>query len=111
ELLEYLQRLGNFAPIFATVNALLSNDMFRKAFATPEEVRRALSAGRTDNLSVILDRAVARNEIDPDKLIPPVKTLLRDLLRHHVMMHRVAPPEQLRIAWVDSIFLPLVRRA
>lgn len=111
ELLEYLQRLGQFAPIFATINALLSNDMFRKAFATPEEVRRALSAGRTDNLSVILDRAVARNEIDPDKLIPPVKTVVRDLLRHHVMMHRVAPSEQLCAAWVDSIFLPLVRRS
>lgn len=110
ELLEYLQRLGSFAPIFTTINALLSNEMFRKAFATPEEVRRALSAGRTDYLSVILDRAVARNEIDPDKLTPPIKTLVRDLLRQHVMMHRAAPPEQLLVAWVDSIFLPLVRR-
>jgi len=111
ELLAYLQRLGDLAPIFTTVNGLLANEMFRKAFATPEEVRRALSAGRTDNLTVILDRAVARGEIDPDKLIPPVRTLVRDLLRHHVMMHRAAPPEQLRLAWVDCIFLPLVRRA
>lgn len=108
ELLEYLQRLGTLAPILATIVTLLGNEMFRKAYATPEEVRRVLTAGRTDNLAVILERAVARGEVDPDKLIPPVRTLLRDLMRQHVMMHRAAPSEQLCATWVDAIFLPLV---
>ena len=111
ELLEYLQRLGTLTPIMATIVTLLANEMFRKAYATPEDVRRALTAGRTDNLAVILERAVARGEVDPDKLIPPVRALIRDLMRQHVMMHRAAPSEQLFTAWVDAIFLPLVRCA
>ncbi len=111
ELLEYLNRLGVFAPIFATINALFENEAFRKKFASPAELRMALRAGRPDNLDLIYERAAVRGEIDPNKINPVIQTLLRDLLRHHVMMYRCAPPESLRIAWVDSVFLPLVRPA
>jgi len=111
ELLEYLNRLSVFAPIFSTVNALLENEAFRKKFASPAELRMALRAGQPDNLDLIYERAAIRGEIDPNKINPAIQTLLRDLLRHHVMMHRCAPPESLRIAWVDTVFLPLVRPA
>jgi len=111
ELLEYLKRLGSLAPIFSTVNALLENEAFRKKFASPADLRIALSAGQPDNLALIYERAAIRGEMDLNKLNPAIQTLLRDLLRHHVMMYRCAPPESLRVAWVDTVFLPLVRPA
>lgn len=111
ELLAYLNRLGVHAPIFSTVTALLENEAFRKKFASPAELRMALRAGQPDNLDLIYERAAVRGEIDPNKLNPAIRTLLRDLVRHHVMMYRSAPAESLCIAWVDTVFLPLVQPA
>jgi hypothetical protein len=58
---------------------------------------------------LLLERAVKRGEIDPARLTPPVVSLLNDLFRYYVIMNFSAPPPALRKAWVDTVFLPLVK--
>lgn len=109
ELLEFLERASDRATGIAATFTLFSSDYFREHKSSPYHLRTALAAGGVDALASILNRAVDRGEIDPEKLIPPVATLLGDLFRHHVFMTFAPPPLDLRTAWVDSIFLPLVR--
>lgn len=109
ELLEFLERASDRAAGIAAAFTMFSNEYFRESGSTPHDLRAALAAGGVDALAPILNRAVDRGEIDPDKLIPPVVTLLGVLFRHHVFMTFTPPPLDLRTAWVDAIFLPLVR--
>lgn len=109
ELLEYLELTSRRARGFVAVFTLFTSEHFQGTWPTLQDLRAELRAGLKDVLSSILERAAERGEIDRKKLIPPVATLLNDLSRHHVIMTFSPPPESLRTAWVDSIFLPLVR--
>jgi AcrR family transcriptional regulator len=109
ELLEFLQRASDRAAGIAAAFTLFSSEYFTASASTPKDLRTALIQGEAKPLSAILERAVARGEVDPKKLIAPVASLLSDLFRHHVIMNFSAPPPALRKAWVDSVFLPLVR--
>lgn len=109
ELLEFLDRASERTVGIAAMLALFSSPYFRETGSTPSDLRAALVSSERKVLPRILERAVARGEIDPEKLIPPVATLLSDLFRHYIVMTFSPPPPALRTAWVDSIFLPLVR--
>lgn len=109
ELLEYLERASDRATGIAAAFTLFSSEYLHEIRSTPQDLRAALAAGERDVVAPILERAVRRGEIDRKNLIPPVSTLLGDLFRHHAIMHFSAPPPQLQAAWVDAIFLPLVR--
>lgn len=109
ELLEFLEHASNRAKGIAAISTLFSSEYFREGPSTPQDLRVTLAEGDTKVLTPILERAVDRGEIDPEKLIPPVATLLGDLFRYHVIMTFSPPPPALRAAWVDSVFLPLVR--
>ncbi|MBR0646616.1 TetR/AcrR family transcriptional regulator [Plastoroseomonas hellenica] len=110
ELLEFLERASALAMATAAIFTLFTSEYFRETASTPQDLRALLTAGNRGTLAAILDRAVQRGEIAPAKLAPPVGTLLGDLFRHHAIMTFSAPPPELRAAWVDDIFLPLVRR-
>lgn len=73
-------------------------DLRQKAFG--EQPRGAMDE--------ILDRAVARGEIDPDRLTPRVRTVAFDLIRHELLMTLEPVQDATIIAIVDEIFLPLV---
>lgn len=60
---------------------------------------------------VILDRAIARGEIDPARLTPRVRTVAFDLIRHDMFLTLQPVPDAAIIAIVDEIFLPLVTPA
>lgn len=109
ELLEFLEKLSKRARGVAAVFTLFSSEYFHDAPSTPEDLRVALRKGDIEAFRPIIDRAVARKEIDRTKLIPPVASLLLDLFRHHALMTFAPPPPELREQWVDAIFLPLVR--
>lgn len=109
ELLEFLDRASDRATEIAAMFTLFSSAYFQETSSTPQDFQVALTAGNTGVLASILDRAVKRGEVDPEKLIPPIATLLSDLFRYHAIMTFSPPPLDLRTAWVDSIFLPLVR--
>ena len=61
-------------------------------------------------IRAILDRAIARGEVDPDRLTPRIVALPTDLTRHELLMTFVPPSDEVIRQIVDDIFLPLVRR-
>jgi AcrR family transcriptional regulator len=109
ELLEFLKRAADRSTGIAATFTLFLSEYFSETPATPQDLRASLVQGEGGPFAAILERAVARGEIDPKKLAPPVVSLLSDLFRHHVIMNFSAPPPALRKAWVDTVFLPLVR--
>lgn len=109
ELLEFLERASKRATGIAAVFTLFSSEYFTEAASAPNDLRAALIQGSGSMMSVILDRAVQRGDIAREKLVPPVDTLLGTLFREHVVMNFSAPPPDLRMAWIDRVFLPLVR--
>lgn len=109
ELLELLDHAADRAAAVAVGLALFASEYFQHTRSSPQQLRSQLLLGEANVLTPILDRAVARGEIDAAKLIPEVVTLLPDLFRHHVLMIWKAPPPATRVIWVDAIFLPLVR--
>lgn len=109
ELLEFLERASDRASGIAAIFTLFASEYFTESSSAPQDLRAALIQGEVQTLSAILERAVERGEVDPKRLIPPVTSLLSDLFRYHVIMNFSAPPPALRKAWVDTVFLPLVR--
>lgn len=110
ELLEYLEQLSRRARGIAVIFTLFSSEYFRDTESTPQDLRAALRAGGGNTLKAILNRAVERGEIPGETLSSPVADLLDVLFRHHVLMTFSPPPAALRKAWVDTVFLPLVKR-
>tara|TARA_R110001592_G_scaffold288090_6_gene557009 strand:+ start:3416 stop:3991 length:576 start_codon:yes stop_codon:yes gene_type:complete len=108
ELLEFLELASRHVTEISAVFTLFSSEYFKETQSTPQDLRIALIAGGKNTFAAILNRAIERGEIDPEKLAPPITTLLPDLLRHHAVMTFSPPPPSLRTAWVDLIFLPLV---
>lgn len=109
ELLELLERASRRAFGIAAAFTLISSEYLSESSSVPKDLQAALAQGETRHLAIILQRAVERGQIDAERLVPPVASLLGDLFRYHVVMHFAAPPEALRQAWVDQIFLPLVQ--
>ncbi len=59
-------------------------------------------------IEVILDRAVARGEVDAARLTPRVRSVAFDLFRHDLLVTLKPLTDADMIAIVDEIFLPLV---
>ena len=82
------------------------------SFSTLSERSRLVRAEFVNNhlMSTILDRGIARREIDPDRLTPRVFALPTDLVRHDLLMTLKPPSDDVIQEIVDDIFLPLVSR-
>jgi AcrR family transcriptional regulator len=61
-------------------------------------------------IHAILDRAIARGEVDPGRLTPRIVALPTDLVRHELLMTFAPPSDDVIRQIVDDVFLPLVRR-
>lgn len=73
------------------------------------DVRAQLLTGRVASMDVVLDRAAARGEIDPERLTPRVRRVALDLIRHDLLMTLKPLPDAEILAIVDEVLLPLVR--
>jgi hypothetical protein len=65
-------------------------------------------AGAPSEMELILERAVERGEIDPDRLSPRIRSLPVDIVRHDLIMNQEPVPDSTMVEIVDKIFLPLV---
>lgn len=108
ELIEMFDLAARRATAMAAAFTLFSTEYSRDKGRSPDDLRAILSDDDPDILALILERGVARGEIDAGKLTPPIASLLADLFRHHALMTWSAPDPALRAAWIDTIFLPLV---
>jgi AcrR family transcriptional regulator len=82
---------------------------FQETGTSPDELRRDMVGDRAMAIDTVLDRAVERGEIDPDRLTPRLRTLAFDLYRHEMLMTLQPVPEAVIEEIIDEVFLPLVR--
>jgi AcrR family transcriptional regulator len=109
--IEFLRRAnvtrGRIAPLFSVI----LGDYFAETGHSFADIRRELIGSRTrGGWDDILDRAVARGEIDPARLTPRARTVAFDLFRHELLMTLRPTTDDVIVAIVDEVFLPLVTR-
>jgi AcrR family transcriptional regulator len=91
----------------ALFTALLASH-FQDVGLTPAELRAEFLGDRVPAMKVILDRAVARGEVDPARLTPRVVAVPFDLFRHEAFMTLDQVPDRVLTEIVDEVFLPLI---
>ncbi|GHF66031.1 AcrR family transcriptional regulator [Amycolatopsis bartoniae] len=83
-----------------------------EAFRHPEVVellhQRLRQSPMSSTLQAIVDRAVARGELDPVELPARVTRVPLDLIRNETLLCRGPMPEQAVIDLVDEVYLPLL---
>ena len=85
----------------------MSEDM-EKAHSNFSAIKSQIGLHHRPPTEDILDRAVARGEIDPLRLTPRLASLPTDLARHEIMITLEPLSEAAILEIVDQIFLPLV---
>jgi AcrR family transcriptional regulator len=74
----------------------------------PADLRAEITNDRT--IRAVIQRAIERGEVDPDRLTPRIIALPTDLARHEMLMTLKPLPDEVIREIVEDIFLPLVRR-
>jgi AcrR family transcriptional regulator len=98
----------NRASMVALISAQLGT-FFDETGSSPADLRAELIAGRPSAMVEIVDRAVARGEVDPTRLTERVISAPFDLFRHDMVMTLRPLRDDALVAIVDEVFLPLVR--
>jgi AcrR family transcriptional regulator len=110
DLLALLRHMSAGVGEVTGVLSFLIANSFTEAGVSPAVLReRALAEVSISGTAQIIDRAVARGEIDPARLSPRIRSLPLDLVRHDVIMTQQPVPDATLVEIVDRIFLPLVR--
>jgi AcrR family transcriptional regulator len=96
-------------PMAALMSSMLGS-YYNQTGPTPAELREAFLSQRSSGSAVeqVINRAVERGEIDPDRLTPRIIDLPFDLFRNEMMMTLKPVPDHVLRQIVDDIFIPLV---
>jgi AcrR family transcriptional regulator len=108
DVLALLRQLSASASEIAGVLSFVLVDYFDATGLSPSDLRERAIAGTPSRMAAVIQRAVERGEIDPDRLSPRIASLPLDLVRHDLIMNRAPVPDDSLIEIVDRIFLPLV---
>lgn len=110
DLLAVLRHMTTQVGDLAGVLSFLIADSFNEFGMSPADLReRALAGTAKGGTALVIERAIARGEIDPARLSPRVRSLPVDLVRHDLIMTQAPVPDATVVEIVDRIFLPLVR--
>jgi AcrR family transcriptional regulator len=110
DLLALLRHMSAGVGEVTGVLSFLIANSFTEAGVSPAVLReRALAEVSISGTAQVIDRAIARGEIDPARLSPRIRSLPVDLVRHDVIMTQQPVPDATLVEIVDRIFLPLVR--
>src|SRR5664280_601278 len=110
DLLAVLRHLSTDVGDVAGVLSFLIADSFNEVKMSPAVLReRALAGTAMGGTALVIERAIARGEIDPARLSPRIRSLPVDLVRHDFIMTQAPVPDATVVEIVDRIFLPLVR--
>jgi AcrR family transcriptional regulator len=96
-------------PMAALMSSMLGS-YYNQTGPTPAELREAFLSQRNSGSAVeqVINRAIERGEIDPNRLTPRIIDLPFDLFRNEVMMTLKPVPDHVLRQIVDDIFIPLV---
>ncbi|WEG10507.1 TetR/AcrR family transcriptional regulator [Microbacterium horticulturae] len=105
-----MMRTSNAArSAIAPLMSVFMGAYFADSGRTFADVRQRAFGERTGtSVDTILERAIARGEVDPARLTPRVRTVAADLFRHDLLMTAAPLPDDAIVAIVDEVFLPLV---
>ncbi len=110
DLLALLRHLSeSVGQVTGVLSFLLANSFTEAGVPLAVLRERALAEVSVSGTAQIIDRAIARGEIDPARLSPRIRSLPVDLVRHDVIMTQQPVPDATLVEIVDRIFLPLVR--
>lgn len=109
DVLAVLRRISAGASEIAGVLTFLLADYFNATGRPPAEMRERAIASGGSIMAAIINRAVERGEIDPDRLTPHIASLPVDLVRNDLIMNLAPVPDDTLVEIVDRIFLPLVQ--
>lgn len=109
DLVELLRRANVArAPLIPLLNLQLAA-YYAETGTTFADLRREVFRERqTSSVDTILERGIARGEIDPARATPRIRSLPFDLFRHEVLMTLRPVPDAVIDEIVDEIFMPLV---
>ena len=108
DVLAVLRHVSARAGELAGVISFLIAGNFDETGMPAAAVRERELTGGPTAMEIVLDRAVARGEIDARRLSPRMASLPLDLVRHDVIMTRAPVPDDTLTEIVDRLFLPLV---
>ncbi len=111
DMLALLRQLSTSVGEIAGLVSFLISDYFDATGLSAADMRERVLAGTPSAMTAIIQHAVERGEIDPERLSPRIISLPVDLLRHDVIMTRAPVPDETLVEIVDRIFLPLVQLA
>jgi len=72
-------------------------------------VRERLTTGRSQLITAVLQRAVQRQQVDPQAVTPQVISLPATLLSHHYLLHGTPIEDHIINEILDHIVMPLLR--
>jgi AcrR family transcriptional regulator len=113
DVLALLRHMSERVGEVAGVLSFLIADYFQEAGLPPAVLRERAIAGtpQSETMAEILDRAIARGEINAERVSPRIATVAVDLVRHDLIMTQAPVPDETLLEIVDKIFLPLVGAA
>jgi AcrR family transcriptional regulator len=110
DIIELLHRSNaKRAPLIPLLSLQLSAYYAETGTSLADIHREILSDRRTRGIDTILERGIARGEVDPTRLTDRIRLLPFDLFRHEVLMTLRPLTDAAITEIVDEIFLPLVR--
>ena len=109
DVLALLRKISAGAGEIAGVLTFALSDYFSATGRPPAELRERAIASGGSIMAAIIDRAVERGEIDPQRLTPHIASLPVDLVRNDLIMNLAPVPDDTLVEIVDRIFLPLVQ--
>lgn len=110
DLLTVLRHLSTSGGDLIGALSFLIADSFNEVGVSPADLReRALAGIAPGGTALVIERAIARGELDPARLSPRLRSLPVDLVRHDLIMTQAPVPDATVAEIVDRIFLPLVR--
>jgi AcrR family transcriptional regulator len=93
--------------LFAVMTVHLSG-YYQETGTSPADLRETLMSGRPRISRIVLERAVARGEVAPDKISERIAVLPYVLLQQEFLLTLKPVPTAVIEEIVDSIYLPLV---
>lgn len=97
------RRIGTTALLASYLGAY-----FQETGTSPAELRESVLGDRSSAIDVVIDRAVARGEVDPARVTRRVRSVAFDLFRHEALMTLKPVPDNVIDEILDEVFLPLV---
>lgn len=105
ELIFILQKLSERGASTVMKVVLTMNDYFTETNSSMADLRARLVG--ENKFEQVLQRGVARGELDQSRLTARISSLPIDLLRHEMIMTRQPVSKELIVEIIDTIFLPL----